>query len=67
MNALFLEKRPHSIIERLGGHRRVLSIIEFDESDARVSVDNDFLAMLDSAGARFGSNVKTHFNWREEY
>ena len=42
-DALLFEERQHSIIERLGSHQRVLPVIEFDESDACVSVDEGLL------------------------
>jgi hypothetical protein len=36
---LFFEERRRSIVERLGGRQRILSIIELDERHPRVSVD----------------------------
>src|SRR5215813_5361061 len=42
-DALFFKERQHTVVERVSRYQRVLPVVEFGESDARVGVDEGLL------------------------
>ena len=49
INVLLLVKRQHFVVEHIGGHERILSVVEFGQGHARVSVDECLLVDLADA------------------